>query len=207
MTTSSSRVSAPSQTLKREFTFGSAFAFAFAFISPIVALYGIYGLAISTAGPSFWWGFLIVFAGQFLVALVFAMLVSRWPLEGSIYQWANRLLGPGFGWFAGWFYIWTLVIAMATVALGAAGFIANIAGLENPSGTQVALIAFAVLIVGTLINLAGRMFLKVFMAASIVAEVIGSLGLGVWLLIAHREHDLSILFDGGATIGDRKSVV
>lgn len=188
------------QTLKREFTFGSAFAFAFAFISPIVALYGIYGLAISAAGPSFWWGFFIVFAGQFLVALVFATLVSRWPLEGSVYQWTNRLLGSGYGWFAGWFYIWTLVIAMATVALGAAGFIANIIGMQGASGTQLALIAFIVLILGTVINLLGRSVLKMFMAASIVAEIIGSIGLGVWLLIAHREHDFSVMFEGGANL-------
>jgi hypothetical protein len=38
--------------LKREFSLSSAFAFAFAFISPIVALYGIFGLALTTAGPS-----------------------------------------------------------------------------------------------------------------------------------------------------------
>jgi len=50
--------------LKREFTIWSAFAFAFAFISPIVALYGIFGLAYSTAGPVFWWNFLLVFGGQ-----------------------------------------------------------------------------------------------------------------------------------------------
>ena len=201
MTTSAAPPEAGPRTLRREFSFGAAFAFAFAFISPIVALYGIFGLAISTAGPSFWWGFVIVFAGQFLVALVFAMLVSRWPLEGSIYQWANRLLGPGYGWFAGWFYIWTLVIAMATVALGAAGFIANLIGMHGASGTQIALIAFIVLVLGTLINLSGRGILKGFMLASIAAEVIGSIGLGVWLLVAHREHDLSILFDGGASIG------
>ncbi len=189
------------QTLKREFTFGAAFAFAFAFISPIVALYGIYGIAITAAGPSFWWGFIVVFAGQFFVALVFAMLVSRWPIEGSIYQWASRLIGPGYGWFAGWFYIWTLTIAMATVALGAAGFIANIMGLDHPTGTQVALIAFVVLICGTLVNLAGRQVLKVFMFASIIAEVIGSIGLGIWLLVTRREHDFSIFFDGGRSVG------
>ena len=40
--------------LKREFSLWSAFAFAFAFISPIVAMYGIYGLSLSTAGPGFW---------------------------------------------------------------------------------------------------------------------------------------------------------
>lgn len=193
------QTSAP--TLKRDFTFGSAFAFAFAFISPIVALYGIYGLAVSTAGPSFWWGFLIVFGGQFLVALVFAMMVSRWPLEGSIYQWTTGVLGPRVGWFAGWFYIWTLVIAMATVALGAAGFIANLLGIAEPTGTQKAWIAFIVLLIGTGINLAGRGLLKWFMYASIGAEIIGSIGLGIWLLVSYRVQDFSVLFDGGESIG------
>ncbi|AKS30539.1 amino acid permease [Mycolicibacterium goodii] len=189
--------SGDSQTLRREFSLWSAFAFAFAFISPIVALYGIFGLALSAAGPSFWWGFGIVFAGQFLVALVFAMLVSRWPLEGSIYQWSRRLLGTTYGWFAGWVYMWTLVIAMATVALGAAGFVANIAGLEEPSGGTLALIALLILLAGTAVNLAGRQALKIFMAASIAAEVIGSVVLGTWLLLFHRQNSLSVLFSGG----------
>jgi amino acid transporter len=185
------------QALRREFSLWSAFAFAFAFISPIVALYGIFGLAISAAGPSFWWGFLLVFGGQFLVALVFATLVSRWPLEGSIYQWSRRLLGTTYGWFAGWVYMWTLVIAMATVAIGAAGFIANIAGVEKPSGGMLALIALLILLAGTAVNLIGRRALKVFMVGSIIAEVVGSLGLGTWLLLFHRHNSLSVLFEGG----------
>ncbi|MCV7229278.1 APC family permease [Mycolicibacterium komossense] len=185
------------QVLRREFSLWSAFAFAFAFISPIVALYGIFGLALSAAGPSFWWGFLLVFAGQFLVALVFASLVSRWPLEGSIYQWSRRLLGTTYGWFAGWVYMWTLVIAMATVAIGAAGFIANIAGVTEPSGGTLAVIALVILLAGTAVNLVGRRALKIFMVGSIIAEVIGSIGLGTWLLLFHRHNSLSVLFQGG----------
>ena len=115
-----------SGTLKREFTLWSTFAFAFAFISPIVAIYGIFGLAYSTAGPGFWWNFVLVFGGQILVAMIFAELVSKWPVEGSIYQWTRRLTGKGAGWFAGWFYMWTLVVAMATVAMGAASFVASL---------------------------------------------------------------------------------
>ncbi|MDF2823805.1 MAG: amino acid/polyamine/organocation transporter, superfamily [Mycobacterium sp.] len=183
--------------LRREFSLWSAFAFAFAFISPIVALYGIFGLALSAAGPSFWWGFALVFGGQFLVALVFATLVSRWPLEGSIYQWSRRLLGTTYGWFAGWVYMWTLVIAMATVALGAAGFVANIAGVEEPSGSTLALIALVILLAGTAVNLVGRRALKIFMIGSIIAEVIGSVVLGTWLLLFHRQNSLSVLFTGG----------
>jgi amino acid transporter len=186
-----------SHVLRREFSLWSAFAFAFAFISPIVALYGIFGLALAAAGPSFWWGFALVFGGQLLVALVFAMLVSRWPLEGSIYQWSRRLLGTTYGWLAGWVYMWTLVIAMATVALGAAGFVANIAGVDAPSGGLRAVIALVILVGGTAINLIGRGALKVFMTASIVAEVIGSIGLGTWLLLFHRQNSISVLFEGG----------
>ncbi|MDW5610018.1 APC family permease [Mycolicibacterium sp. D5.8-2] len=185
--------------LRREFSLGSAFAFAFAFISPIVALYGIFGLALSAAGPSFWWGFALVFAGQFLVALVFATLVSRWPLEGSIYQWSRRLLGSTYGWFAGWVYMWTLVIAMATVALGAAGFVAHIVGIEEASGGTLAWIALLILLAGTAVNLVGRQALKIFMIGSIIAEVIGSVVLGTWLLLFHRQNSLSVLFEGGGT--------
>ena len=183
-------------TLKRDFNLFSSFAFGFAFISPIVALYGIFGVALSLAGPSFWWGFLLVFGGQLLVALVFAMLVSRWPIEGSIYQWSARLGGRTFGWFAGWAYMWTLLIAMATVAIAAAGFIANVIGIDNPTGAQKAWIALVVLVLGTIVNLAGRMVLKVFMVASIIAEIVGSLGLGTWLLFFHQRNPIGVLFDG-----------
>lgn len=182
--------------LRREFTLWSSFAISFAFVSPIVALYSIFGLAISTAGPSFWWGFIIVFAGQFLVALVFAMLVSRWPYEGSIYQWSGKLLGPRYGWFAGWTYQWTLIIGMSTLSLATAGFIANVVGIAHPSGATRAWIALAILVAGTALNMAGRRVLRVFVSASIIAEVIGSIGLAIWLLAFHREQPLSVLTEG-----------
>lgn len=57
-----------------------------------------------------------------LVALVLAELVSVWPLAGSTYQWSRYLLGSSYGWFAGWTYIWTLVILMAATAYSATPF-------------------------------------------------------------------------------------
>lgn len=186
--------------LKREFSLWSAFAFAFAFISPIVALYGIFGLSYSTAGPSFWWNFIIVFAGQLLVALVFAELVSRWPVEGSIYQWSRRLLGSAYGWGAGWVYMWTLVVAMSAVSIFAAGFVANVFGWDLAAGQQ-ALVAWVILLLGTAANIAGRTVLKVLMTGSIIAEIIGSVGLGLWLLLFHRENSVTVLTDGFSTDG------
>jgi amino acid transporter len=197
-------------TLKREFTLWSSFAFAFAFISPIVALYGIFGLAYATAGPSFWWNFLIVFVGQLLVAMVFAELVSRWPIEGSIYQWSTRLIGQGYGWLAGWFYIWTLVVAMATVAIGAGGFVARVVGTDPIAtamkiggltiSTQVA-IGLAILVLGTIANITGRTVLKVLMTGSIVAEILGSIVMGIVLLAFHRNNPISVLTTGFSHAG------
>lgn len=186
--------------LKREFSLWSAFAFAFAFISPIVALYGIFGLAYSTAGPTFWWNFIIVFAGQLLVAFVFAELVSRWPVEGSIYQWSRRLIGSGYGWGAGWVYMWTLVVAMSSVSIFAAGFVANVFGWKLDAGQQ-ATLAFVILLLGTAANIAGRLVLKILMTGSIIAEIVGSVGLGIWLLAFHRVNSVSVLTDGFSTKG------
>lgn len=207
---SSSSAAGTKTSLRREFSLWTSFAFAFAFISPIVALYGIFGLAYSTAGPSFWWNFIIVFLGQILVALVFAELVSVWPIEGSIYQWTTRLMGQGIGWMAGWFYMWTLVVAMATVAIGAGGFVGRVIGVDPTqtaftsggfSVTKQVIIGLAILVLGTVANIIGRGVLKALMVGSIIAEVIGSLGLGILLLISHRNNPVSVLTDGFSTEG------
>ena len=186
--------------LKREFSLWAIFALAFAFISPIVALYGIFTFSFTSAGPAAWWGFFIVLAGQLLVAFVFAELASRWPFEGSLYQWARRLIHETYGWFTGWAYMWTLMITMTAVSYGAAGFVPIVLGIDPfEPGTQL-LVALGFVAFGTLMNAAGRTALKVFMAASIGAEVIGSIGIGAVLLIFHNEHGLGSLFeDAGAT--------
>lgn len=195
MTSDHQNDSAPAE-LKREFSLWSAFAFAFAFISPIVAMYGIYGLSLSTAGPGFWWTFVIVGIGQCIVALAFADLVSRWPFEGSIYQWTKRLAGNVAGWFAGWVYMWALVIIMATVAYAGAGFLAQLVGIESPTAVQQSIVALFVLLAGTGANILGRGFLKALMAASIGAEIVASIGLGTYLLIFHRHHGFDAIFHG-----------
>jgi amino acid transporter len=181
--------------LLREFSVWSTFALAFAFISPIVALYGIFGIGLTTIGPGFWWGFPITLGGQLLVALTFGQLASRWPIEGSVYQWSRRLIGPRFGWAAGWAYIWTLVIAVAAVAYGAAGFVAQIFGIEATTRNLV-LISLVTLALVTWGNTVGRRALKLMVGLCIAVEIIGSIGIGAVLLLFYRENSVSVLFDG-----------
>jgi amino acid transporter len=189
------------RTLKREFSFVSTLALAFAFISPIVALYSIFGLGITSAGPAFWWGFAVVLGGQMLVALVFGELGSRWPLVGGTYQWSRRLLGPTYGWCAGWAYMWTFIIVMAAVSYICAGFLADLIGLDEPSNGTLVLLAIVILIVATICNVVGRGLLKLVVAISISAEILASLVMGTILLVFHRENSLSVIFDSMGTAG------
>ncbi|MDP9439231.1 MAG: amino acid permease, partial [Actinomycetota bacterium] len=170
------------QELKREFTLWSAFTFAFAFISPIVCLYAIFAITFAAGGPASWWGFPLVFAGQLLVALVLAELASRYPLEGSVYQWSRVLGGATYGWFTGWAYMWTLTLAMAAVGYGAAGFVPTILGIEPFSQSTQLLVAMGLVAFATFANVVGRTFMKVLLAGSIIAEIIGSLVIGTVLL-------------------------
>ena len=188
--------------LKREFSLFAIFALAFAFISPIVALYGIFAFAFTSAGPAAWWGFVVVLAGQLLVAMVFAELASRWPYEGSLYQWSRRLLHETYGWFAGWAYMWTLMITMVAVAYGAAGFVPIVLDIDPFSKGEQLFVALGFLIFGTAMNLLSRKALKAFMVASIAAEVVGSIGIGTVLLFFHNEQPLSSIFESaGAGTG------
>src|SRR5262245_13048030 len=158
--------------LKREFTLRSAFTLAFVFISPIVALYGVFGLVLHSAGPAGWWAFAVVLVGQLFVAGAFALLSSRWPFEGSVYQWSRRLVGEHYGWFTGWAYIWCLVIAITGGSYLIALFIPIVLDIEPFDTTMQILVSFVVLAFVTALNAAGPKVIKFFSVASLIAEVI-----------------------------------
>src|SRR5215213_2838864 len=188
--------------LSKGFTFRSAFALGFADVSPIVALYAIFTLALFTAGPAFFWAFPIVLAGQLLVAAVFGELASRWPYAGSVYQWARHVQGTQWGWFAAWAYMWGLTIALSALSYGAAGFLLEIFDVQSPTRWLTTAVALLIIAVGTLTNMVGRSVLKVMVVASITAEVLGSVGLGTVLLVFYRVNPVSTLFDGFGTQGN-----
>ncbi|WP_218835587.1 amino acid permease [Streptomyces sp. SA15] len=185
--------------LKQQYTMRSAFALAFSDVSPIVGLYGVFALGIVTAGPAFWWAFPVVLVGQLLVSGVFGELVSRWPLQGSVYQWARHLIGPRYGWFTNWAYMWGLTLALSALAYAASGFLIAAIGLTDVSGTTQALIALGVLLFGSAANMIGGRVLKILLYCSLTAELVATLGIGIALLFLHRAHPLSVILSGGGT--------
>jgi amino acid transporter len=179
----------------------STFALAFADISPIVALYAIFALALFSAGPAFFWAFPIVLIGQLLVVAVSGELASRYPYAGSVYQWARHVQGTQWGWFAAWAYMWGLTIALSALSYGAAEFLLEIFGVKSPTGWLTTSVALLIIAIGTLTNMVGRTALKVMVVASITAEVLGSVGLGTVLLLFYRVNPIGTLFDGFGTQG------
>jgi amino acid transporter len=180
--------------LQKGFSFRSALSLAFADVSPIAAVYAIFTLGLFAAGPKFFWAFPIVLAGQLMVAAVFGELASRWPYAGSVYQWSRHVQGTTWGWVAAWAYMWGLTLALGTLSYAAGGFLLNIFGVSEPSRLQIASIAIAIILAGTAVNMVGRKVLKIMVAISITCEVIGSLGLGIVLLLFYRENPFSVLF-------------
>jgi len=192
-----------SQELRREFGFWSSSAVGFAAISPIVATYGMFGLALTEAGPTMFWAFFPVLIGMTLVVLVLGEISSRFPVTGGIYQWTRQQVGAGPAWFAGWAYIWVCVVSMAAVAYAGATFLARALGFGDGSRATLAAIAVGCLALGGVVNTAHRLVLKVFMACAVVAGFTASALVGGVLLIGHRAHPISVLFDSFGTHAGR----
>ena len=185
------------QELPRVLRFWTNWAIGFAFISPIVGLYTVVALGASTAGPAWVWSIPVVIAGQLLVALVYAQLAARWPIAGGIYQWSRRLVGPRYGWWAGWIYIWALILTLSTVAYGGGGFLGQLLGVDSPSTGQSILLALLMMAITTAVNVVGLQLLRYTVNVGIACEAIASVGIAIALILFFREQPVSVLTDTG----------
>jgi amino acid transporter len=183
----------------RDFKFRSAFALSFADLSPIVGIYTVFAISLVAAGPAFLWAFVVVLIGQLFVTGVFGNLVSKWPLQGSVYAWSRELIGPRYGWFTGWAYMWGLTLTLAVLPITASPYILAAAGAGAPSQITVELVAIGVLLFGSAANLLGGRLLKGLIYIALTAELIASAGIGITLLAAHRINPLSVIFNGWGT--------
>ena len=94
------------------------FSVAFTYLSPMVGIYSLFILGLGTGGPAYIWLNLIPIIGMLFVALVFGELASHYPVAGALYQYSKFSVGPGYGWFVGWFYGFALLVTVAAVDTG-----------------------------------------------------------------------------------------
>jgi amino acid transporter len=178
------------------------FALGFLYLSPMVGVVALFGLGMTKAGPPSMFWILIVGAGMLLVALVFGEVVSQFPLAGGLYQWTRRLWNGRAAWWMSWVYIACITIGITTTALFSSGFVASLlfGTPDEPSvtadPTQTLVITLAVIGIGLLFNLRGTKALARISQIGLAGELIGIIGVGLYLIIFQRKQDLSVFFDG-----------
>jgi amino acid transporter len=180
---------------KRSMGLWGNFALGFTYLSPVVGVYTLFSISLAAGGPPFFWSYLIVGAGQFLVCLVFCEIVSQYPIAGGILPWATRLVGVRWGWLAGWIYLWALCVTIAAVAVGAAPYLAALFGTAAANSTTMTVFALGLLALSTILNLSGTKWLARMVLFGFLAELIGALVVGAYLLMFWRVQSLHVLFE------------
>jgi amino acid transporter len=184
------------QELSRSLGYFSSFALSFSVICITSGLFADYGDGLRAGGPAFVWSWLIVGGGQFLVAMVFAQLAGQIPLSGYAYQWTRSLSGDRLAFWAGWIMIVQFITGMAGVAYALASYLVPFFGLPN-SNRNVVFATVATLVAAALINHYGIKLASLVNDVSVIAEILGSVVIGLLLLgiaLARKTHSLSFLF-------------
>lgn len=181
------------RSLRHGFSSWTASALAISGMRPLVGIAAAVYL-ISHGGLGSWLAVLGVLLLLLVVASVFGELASRWPLEGSVYAWSRRLLGPRSGFMAGWAYLCACVLFMAALSFFDTQRIFFLLGLQAPSHLQAALANVLLVGVATALNASRRAYFKVFVMASATVSLLGVLAFGTVLLVSHRQRTLGDLF-------------
>jgi amino acid transporter len=169
-------------------------ALGFTYLSPLVGVYSLFAYSLSIGGPPAIWWIVIVGLGQLMVALVFGEVVSQYPLAGGIYPWTRRLWNRRYAWVVSWIYIWAVIVTITAVAEFGGGFVAALLDLEATPGVVLAT-AVGLLVVAFVVNYSGTRTLARIAQVGLVAELVGVVALGLFLLLFRREQPVSVLFD------------
>ncbi len=178
----------------RRMSLWATFALGFTYLSPLVGVYSLFAVALTTGGPPSIWWIVIVGARQLLVSLVFGEVVSQYPIAGGIYPWARRLWGKRYAWMAAWVYLWALIVTITAVADYGSFFASSLLGIEGTKKSEL-LITVALLVLAFLLNFAGTRVLSLVARIGLAAELGGVVLLGLYLLIFQRKNDFSVFFD------------
>ena len=172
------------QELRRSLGGFSAFAAGFSFVSILTTVFQLFGFGYTFGGPLFFWTWPVVLAGQLLVALVFAELAARFPLAGSVYQWAKQLSKGFLGWLAGWMMLLGCVVALAAAAIALQVVLPSVwdgfqlvggdPAVTSPTGAANAVVLGTLLLVfTTAVNTAGVRLMARINDVGVAAELLG----------------------------------
>lgn len=172
----------------------SNFSLGFTYLSPLTAVYSLFALAVTLAGPPAVWWIPIVACGQLLVALVFGEVASQYPITGGLYPWARRLWGKKYAWIAAWIYLWALVVTITSVAEYTATFVGSLFGFAISAGNML-ITSVVLLLLMMVVNMSGTKNLARVARIGFWCEIVSVIALGIYLLLFHRAQPFSVVFD------------
>ncbi|HEY2795786.1 MAG TPA: amino acid permease [Micromonosporaceae bacterium] len=181
------------QQLTRALGLSGNFAIGFTYLSPLVGVYSLFTYGLGLAGGAVFWSIPIVMAGQLLVMLTFAEVASQYPIAGGIYQWSKNLVGPRYAWLSGWVYTWALLVTVASVAYPISTYAGPLFGYTVTHTTTV-VTAIVVILLAALVNLAGIRRLSFVAYVGVAVEVVGTLGIGLYLMFFHNHNGFGAIF-------------
>ena len=166
----------------------SNFAISFSIISILTGAVTLYEHGLAMGGPAemaFGWPLVSLFT--LAVALSMAELASSLPTSGTMYHWASRLGGKGWGWFTAWLNITGQLSALAAIDYGCALFVTPLLGLP-PTVEWLFVVYAAILMSHALINHFGIRLVAWLNDFSVTVHVVGVMVIvGALLLFAPKQ--------------------
>ena len=182
------------QELSRTLGLFSAFGVQFTSIAIASGIFTTLIVGFGFFGPASFWSFLVGGALQvFTVGLAVAELVSAYPLAGGVYQITGRITGkPWLAWQTGWWLLIAHTVAVTACAVSIAPFIAGWFGVTFDSAAEALPWTLGLIVLATVINIAGVKVAAVLNNIGVVAECICVVGLiGVLLFFKHPTQPLA----------------
>ena len=194
-----------SQSLDRSIGKFASFAAGISYISILTGTFQLFYFGFGFGGPAYWWSWPLVFVGQLMVALCFAELAGRYPVAGSVYNWAKRLASTTTGWLAGWMMFTASIVTLTAVVLAYQVTLPQIwSGFQlvgdgtGPTDFAVSAVIWGAILIAftTVINAIGVKLMTRINSAGVFIELIAAVLL-VILLAINIVNPPSVLFDPG----------
>ena len=161
------------QDLNRSMRGFSSFAISFSLISILTGIFANFHFGYSEVGPWISLSWLIVFIGQFFVALIMAELSVRFPISGYGYQWSSRLVNSKLGFATGWLLLMQFLTGFPgickTLSIVLSDFLSQVFSLEVSD----IIISIIVIWVITLIHKNGIKMVSFINNIGVITEIIG----------------------------------
>lgn len=185
------------QKLSRSLGSFSSFAAGFSYISILTGMFQLFGFGYGFGGPLLFWTWFVVLGGQFCVALVFAELSARYPIAGSVYQWAKKTSSRPGGWMAGWMMLIGSLVTIAAVSVAMQVVLPQVWSgfqvFEDPAQNAV-LLGSCTVVITTVISLLGVRVMALINNVGVAAELIG-VALIIVLLLFHVQRGPGVVLD------------